>query len=119
VKSLMVSRVARALLIVHAISFLSPQFAWAMHAAHHELAHGATVAAAPGHRHGGGDAHDDHSDPHASLGHVLGHIPGTVSSPSVASVSAFSPTLHARVGALRPAAVAARLDRPPRTPFLG
>lgn len=66
--------IARFLLALMLATFLSPSFAWHMHAQHHEIA----AEAEAGHGH---DHDDDHvatgsgaGDAHASIGHLLGHL---------------------------------------------
>lgn len=70
---------ARVLLALMLATFLSPSFAWHMHAQHHEIA--AEAKSGHGHDHDGdhhpasNDAGDGHaSDAHASIGHLLGHL---------------------------------------------
>lgn len=66
--------VARLLLALMLVTFLSPSFAWHMHAEHHEIA--AEARSAHGHDHDGDHATTDGSgDAHASIGHLLGHLP--------------------------------------------
>lgn len=71
--------ISRFVLTVMLATFLSPSFAWHMHAQHHEIA--AEAKAGHGHNHDGdnhiasNDAGNTHaSDAHASIGHLLGHL---------------------------------------------
>jgi hypothetical protein len=69
-------RVARALLLVMLATFLSPSFAWHMHAGHHEVEHSIH---GDGHDHGHDHDANRHgegsaNDAHASIGHLLGHL---------------------------------------------
>lgn len=63
---------ARILLVTLLASFLSPAFAWQMHATHEELAHSLSVPADHHHDH---DQRHDHADPHSLLGHLFSHLP--------------------------------------------
>ena len=58
--------VARMVIAVMLSTFLSPSFAWHMHADHQEL-----VATVDAHSHHDEDRHDD---AHGSIGHLLGHL---------------------------------------------
>ena len=66
--------IARLLLAVMLATFLSPSFAWHMHADHHEIAAHAEMPAP--HEHDGDDhaGMDAQSGAHASIGHLLGHL---------------------------------------------
>lgn len=69
-----VHRTARFLLALMLATFLSPAFAWHMHAGHDEIAAQATASHA---HHDDADSHaqaDGPMDAHASIGHLLGHL---------------------------------------------
>lgn len=108
------------MLAVLAASLLSPEFGWAIHADHDALAHHESAAPAPAdHDHSGGDASHDHRDPHSSLGHVLGHLPPASCAANLWLGEAFPSIPPVQFAALRPSAVPARLDRPPRPALFG
>jgi hypothetical protein len=108
------------MLAVLAASFLSPDFAWALHADHHSLAHhDAAALAAADHDHSGEDATHDHRDPHGSLGHVLGHLPAALAFANLWRGETFTAAPLAPPAALGPSAVPLRLDRPPRPALPG
>jgi hypothetical protein len=68
---------ARLVLLVMLATFLSPSFAWHMHAGHHEIEHSPY-----GQPHDHDQDHDGNTradgevanDAHASIGHLLGHL---------------------------------------------
>lgn len=65
---------SRVLLALMLATFLSPSFAWHMHAQHHEIA--TEAKAGHGHDHDGDHhaASNGAGDAHASIGHLLGHL---------------------------------------------
>ena len=103
---------ARALLVLLVLSWIAPDFAWAVHTDHHELQH---AGGAADHNPPEGDA--EHDLAHTSLGHVLGHLPAAPSAVIDLTLPHAPSAVITLVMRPRASTPPDRLYRPPRSFF--
>lgn len=77
------SAVARVLLTVALITFLSPSLGWQLVATHDELEHMSAHVASHDLHDDSGNREHEHHDAHGFIGHLFGHLPVFLSAPPI------------------------------------